>query len=207
LTANNTPHRIIAGVNYSIEYFKYFKSTISFFFNSYKGDAYSYMYSGDSNQDGTSTHELMYIPVDASEFIWTTPADAAAYFAFAAQDPYLSKHAGQFAYRNAAYNPWNKRLDMKFMQDFKIKAGKTTNTLQLSVDVFNLMNLFDSSWGLNQSYITNSPLIYSSKDAATGKMKVSMRKINGQYVTSSFQDPSTVAATWGIQIGVRYLFN
>jgi hypothetical protein len=207
LTANNTPHRVIATVNYSIEYFKYFKSTVSLFFNGYKGDAYSFMYSGDSNQDGTSTHELMYIPRDANDFIFATAADAAAYFAFAAQDPYLSKHTGQFAYRNAAYNPWNKRLDFRFLQDFKINAGKTKNTLELSIDIINLMNMFDSSWGLNQSYVTNSPLIYGGKDAATGKMKVSMRKINGQYVTSSFQDPSTVAGTWGIQLGVRYIFN
>jgi hypothetical protein len=207
LTAGNTPHRIIAQANYSIDYYKYFASTISFFFSGYKGDAYSYLYSGDANNDGTSTQELMWIPSNANDFIWATPADATAYFAFAAQDPYLSKHAGQFAYRNAAYNPWNKRIDMRFMQDFKIKAGNTTNTLQFSVDVINLLNLFDCSWGLNQSYVTNSPLVYSARDVATGKIKVSMRKIGGQYVAHSFQNPSTVAGTWGVQLGIRYLFN
>ena len=207
LTAGNTPHRVIAQANYSIDYYKYFASTISFFFSGYKGDAYSYLYSGDANNDGTSTQELMWIPSNANDFIWATPADATAYFAFAAQDPYLSKHAGQFAYRNAAYNPWNKRIDMRFMQDFKIKAGNTTNTLQFSVDVINLLNLFDCSWGLNQSYVTNSPLVYSARDVATGKIKVSMRKIGGQYVAHSFQNPSTVAGTWGVQLGIRYLFN
>ena len=207
LTPGNTPHRIIAEANYSIDYYKYFASTISFFFNAYKGDSYSYIYSGDGNGDGTTTNDLMYIPKDASEFIWATPDDATAYFAYAAQDPYLSKHAGEYAYRYATYNPWNKRLDMRIMQDFKIEAGKTTNTLQLSVDVINLLNLFDPSWGLNQSYITNSPLVISGRDAATGKLKASMRKIGGQYVTKSFQNPSTVSGTWGIQLGVRYLFN
>ena len=206
-TSNNTPHRVVGTVNYSIEYFKIFKSTLSFFFNAYKGDAYSYIYSGDANQDGTSGNELMYIPKDASEFIWSTGLDAAAYFAFAAQDPYLSKHAGQYAYRFGAYNPWNKRLDMRFMQDFKIKAGKTTNTLQLSVDVINFMNLLDSSWGLNKSTVTNSPIVYGGKDATTGKLKASMRKIAGQYVSKSFQDPSSVSGTYVIQIGVKYLFN
>jgi hypothetical protein len=171
LTAGNTPHRIIGSVNYSISYYKIFSSTLAFFFTGYKGDAYSYIYSGDENNDGTSTHELMYIPKSANDFVWSTPQDAAAYFAYAAQDPYLSKHAGEFAYRNAAYNPWNKRLDARFMQDFKIKAGKTTNTLEFSVDVINFMNLLDSSWGLNQTYITNSPIIFGGKDAATGKLK------------------------------------
>jgi hypothetical protein len=207
LTFNNTPHRVVGTVNYSIEYLKIFASTISFFFNGYKGDAYSYIYSGDANSDGTTSNDLMYIPKDASEFIWSSGADAAAYFAFQAQDPYLSKHQGEYAYRNAAYNPWNKRLDMRFMQDFKVKAGKSMNTLELSIDIINFMNLLNSSWGLNQSYVTNSPIIFGGKDLATGKLKASMRKIGGQYVMKSFQDPSTVAGTYGIQLGVRYLFN
>jgi hypothetical protein len=96
---------------------------------------------------------------------------------------------------------------MRFMQDFKVKAGKTTNTLELSIDVINFMNLLDSSWGLNKSYITNSPLLYQGKDVATGKVVVMMRKIAGQYVKTSFQDPTSVAGTYGIQVGVRYLFN
>jgi hypothetical protein len=206
LTYNNTPHRVVGTVNYKIDYFKFFGSTISFFFNAYKGDAYSYTYSGDANGDGTS-NDLMYIPKNASDFVWATGADAAAYFAYQAQDPYLSKHQGEYAYRNAAYNPWNKRLDMRFMQDFKIKAGKTMNTLELSIDVINFMNLLNSSWGLNKSVVTTSPVIFGGKDAATGKPKASMRKIGGQYVTNSFQDPSSVSGTYGIQLGVRYLFN
>jgi hypothetical protein len=207
LTANNTPHRVVGAINYSIEYFKFFSSTLSFFFTGYKGDAFSYIYSGDANSDGTSSHELMYIPKNANEFIWSTPQDAAAYFAFAAQDPYLSVHQGEYAYRNAAYNPWNKRLDMRFLQDFKVKAGKSTNTLELSIDVINFMNLLNPHWGINQSLVTNSPIVFGGKDATTGKLKASMRKVAGQYVTNSYQDPSTVAATYGIQIGVRYIFN
>jgi hypothetical protein len=205
LTYNNTPHRVIGTVNYSIDYLKFFGSTISFFFNAYKGDAYSYTYSGDANGDGTS-NDLMYIPKNASEFVWSSGADAAAYFAFQAQDPYLSKHQGEYANRNSAYNPWNKRLDMRFMQDFKIKAGKSMNTLELSIDIINFMNLLNSSWGLNKSYVTSSPIIFGGQDAS-GKPKASMRKIGGQYVMNSFQDPSSVAGTYGIQLGVRYLFN
>ncbi len=207
LSYNNTPHRFLGTVSYSIDYAKYFTSSISFIYNGYIGDAYSYIYSGDANRDGTSSHELMYIPRNASEFLWNSPEDATAYFAFAAQDPYLKKHAGEFALRNGAYNPWNSRLDMRFMQDIKLKVGEQTNKLQFSVDVINLMNLLNSAWGLNQSYVTNSPLLITGRDATTGIMQVSMRKIGGEYVTRSFQDPSTVAGTWGIQLGLRYLFN
>ena len=219
-TLNNTPLRIVGQANYTIDYLKICSSTITFFFTGYHGDAYSYIYSGDVNADGTTSNDLMYIPKDASEFIWGTvktvagvqtitlsPADADAYFKFAAQDPYLSKHAGEYAYRNGAYNPWYKRLDMRFMQDFKVKAGKSTNTLELSVDIINFANLLNHSLGLNRSYVTNSPIIYNGKDNITGKPIVSMRKIGADYVGYSFQDPTSVAGTYSIQIGLRYIFN
>ncbi len=206
LTYNNTPHRFIGSLNYSIEYLKIFGTSVSFFYNGFKGNATSYYYNGDANNDGT-TNDLMYIPRVASELIWLTQADADAYFAFAAQDPYLSKHAGEYMLRNAAYAPWNQRLDMRLLQDFKIKVGESVNKLQLSVDIINAMNLFNSSWGLNQSYVTTSPLKVEGRDATTGMLKVSMRKIGTDYVTKSFQDPSSVGATWALQIGVRYIFN
>jgi len=207
LSYNNTPHRMVASLSYTIEYAKYFASALSFFFNGYQGDAYSYIYSGDANGDGTSTHELMYIPAEQDDFIWTSQADADAYFAFAAQDPYLSKHEGEFMLRNGAYRPWQSRLDMRFMQEFKLKVKEQDNKLQFTVDVINFMNLLSSSWGLNQSVVTTSPLIRTGRDAATGRMIVSMRQIGGEYVTKSFQDPSSVAGTWGIQLGLKYLFN
>jgi hypothetical protein len=207
LTSNNTPHRIVAELNYSIDYAKYFATTISVFYTAFQGNAYSYLYYGDMNKDGTSTHELMYIPKNQNELLWSSQADADAYFAYAQQDPYLSKHAGEYAERFAAYQPWNKRIDVRLMQDFKMKFGNTGNKLQFTVDVINFANLLDSSWGLNKSVVTSSPLTVVGKDATTGMLKVSMQKIGTEYVKTSFQDPTSVSGTYGIQLGLRYIFN
>ncbi len=207
LTSNNSPHRVIAELNYSVDYAKYFATTVSVFFTGYTGSAYSYLYYGDMNKSGTSTIELMYIPKNQSELLWASQADADAYFAYAAQDPYLSKHAGEYAQRYAAYAPWQKRIDVRIMQDFKMKFKNTGNKLQLTVDIINFANLLNSSWGLNQSVVTSSPLTVVGKDAATGMLKVSMQKIGTDYAKSSFQDPTSVSGTYGIQLGVRYVFN
>jgi len=206
-TLNNTPHRVIGSLNYSVEYAKYFGTTISVFYSGYQGNAYTFVYNGDINRDGTSTHEQMFIPSKQMDLLWSTPADRDAYFAYAAQDPYLSKHPGEYAKRNGAYTPWNSRIDVRLLQDFKMKFGKTTNKLQFSVDVINFANLLDSSWGLNQNIVTNSPLSYVGRDATTGKLIVAMQKINGEYIKKSFQDPTSVAGTYGIQLGLRYIFN
>lgn len=207
LTLNNTPHRIVANLNYKINYAKIFSTTVSLFYSGYSGTAYSYIYNGDANKDGTSGHELMYIPKDRSELLWATEADADAYFAFAAQDPYLSKHAGEYMKRNAAHEPFYNRLDVRVLQDIKINVRGNANKIQLSADVINFANMLNSSWGLNKSVVTTSPLTVVGKDAASGLLKVSMRKIGTEYVKSSFQDPSSVSGTWGLQLGVRYIFN
>ncbi len=209
LTYNNTPNRIIANVNYTISYAKIFATTLSIYYGGYTGSAYSYIYNGDANKDGTSGHELMYIPKNKSDFLWSADADADAYFAFAAQDPYLSKHAGEFAQKNGAYNPWTQRIDARLLQEIKIKAGKSVNRIQITADVINAANLINSSWGLNQYLVSNanSPLTIVGKDTASGLMKVSMRKIGTDYMKTSFQDPSSVSGTWAIQLGLRYLFN
>ena len=206
LTYNNTPHRLIGSLTYSIEYGKIFGTSVSFFYTGFKGNAASYYYNGDANNDGT-TNDLMYIPRDASELVWNTPEDADAYFNYAAQDPYLGRHAGEYMLRNAAYAPWNERFDMRILQDFKIMVKESVNKIQLSVDIINVANLLSSDWGLNKSFVTTSPLNVTGRDAATGKLKVSMRKIGADYVTKTYQDPSSVAATWAVQVGVRYIFN
>ena len=206
LTVNNTPHRIIAELNYTIDYAKYFATTISVFYSAYQGGAYSYTYNGNMNGEKLST-SLMYIPKSQSELLWASQADADAYFAYAKQDPYLSKHAGEFAERYASYLPWNKRIDVRLMQDFKMKFGNTGNKLQFTVDVINFANLLNSSWGLNQGLVTSSPLKVVGKDATTGMLKVSMQKIGTDYVKTSFQDPTSVSGTYGIQLGLRYVFN
>jgi hypothetical protein len=206
LTYNNTPKRFMGSLSYSIEYGKIFGTSISFFYNGYKGNATSYYYNGDANSDGT-TNDLMYIPRDASELLWNTPEDADAYFNFAAQDPYLGRHQGEYMLRNAAYVPWSERFDMRILQDFKIMVKESVNKIQLSVDIINVANLLSSNWGLNKSFVTTSPLTVVGRDAATGMLKVSMRKIGADYVTKSYQDPSSVSATWALQVGVRYIFN
>jgi hypothetical protein len=210
LTAYNTPNRVVVSLNYALKYNK-FETDASLFYTGNSGYAYSYVFGGDANGDGTTSNDLMYIPKTQSEYIWASQADADAYFAFAKQDKYLSKHAGEFAKRNAAYEPWYSRFDLRITQDFNMQFGKNNNKLQFLADFINFGNLLNHNWGLNKSLASsaNAPLIITSKgrDAATGLLNVSMRKVGTSYMTSTFQDPSTISGLWGIQIGFRYNFN
>jgi hypothetical protein len=209
LTANNMPNRVVASLNYAIKYYK-FETSVSVFYTGNSGYAYSYVYGGDANNDGVSANDLMYIPKYQSQYLWASQADADAYFAYAKQDPYLSKHAGQFAQRNAAYEPWYSRWDLRIAQNFNMKFGKDNNNkLEFLADFINFGNLLNHNWGLNKSLASsaNQPFQTVTRDAATGMLKVSMRKVSGSYMTSTFQDPTSISGLYGIQIGLRYSFN
>ncbi|GHS97626.1 cell envelope biogenesis protein OmpA [Bacteroidia bacterium] len=210
LSMNNTPHRIIISANYQKEYAKMFKSTVSLFYSGYSGSSLSYLYATDANNDGT-VNDLMYIPKSKDDFIWKNgDADANAYFAFAAEDPYLSKHAGEYAKRYAAYEPFYNRIDFRFLQDFYLNVAGRKHTLQLSVDILNIPNMINSNWGINKIYIGSNlqatPLRFEGRDATTNKPIVSMTKLNNEYMTTEFQDPTSVSSIWSLQLGLRYIF-
>lgn len=214
LTMNNTPHRIIATVNYQVEYAKHFKSTISLFYSGYSGGAISYLYQNDANGDGT-VNDLMYIPKNKSDVIWKNgDEDAERFFKLAANTSYLSDHAGEHAKRYAAHQPFYHRIDLRFLQDFHMDLGGKRHTLQLSVDILNLPNLLSSNWGINKGYIGSNlqvtPLRFDGIDADTGRAIVSMHNFgkadNPSYMESPFQLPTSVSSLWNLQIGIRYIF-
>ena len=55
------------------------------------------------------------------------------------------------------------------------------NKIELSIDIINAMNLLNSNWDVNQSFVTTSPLTVVGRDAATSMLKVSMRKIGTDF--------------------------
>jgi outer membrane receptor for ferrienterochelin and colicin len=216
LTMNSTPHRFTAAINYYINYAKYFGTGISLFYNGYTGDSYSYTYAYASNvgspvNDGGVGTYLAYFPKGENDVIWKDPKDWEAYKWFVLSDDYVKNHLGEYMQRYDAHLPWNSRWDLRFTQDFKLKAGNTTNTLQFTADIINFANLLNSNWGINKLLNGSNkafPILrYEGRDNATGKAIVSMNKTGGEYYTSAWIDPSSTSATWALQLGLRYIFN
>jgi hypothetical protein len=101
--------------------------------------------------------------------------------------------------------PWYNRLDMRFLQDFFITAGQTKHNLQFSVDIINLPNLIDKNAGAKDLFTINNPLTYKSINA--NKQPVyNLAEFNGKLVTTPFQKNISNVSTWGMQLGLRYIF-
>ncbi len=218
------PNRFIASVAYKKEYWKYTSTSVGLIFEEANNGAISYVTSGDPNGDG-ATNDLMFIPKNQGDIELVkdyaadprTPAQIWAQLNnFISQDSYLNSHRGQFAQRNGVILPYFKRADLNITQDFYVKAGKTKNTIRVSVDIINVGNLLNRDWGVYQNSFNGfssgntNVLKYQGIDAVTGHATYSfpyLDKNNLIPVTKSFVYDTSIFSRYQAQIGVRYIFN
>ena len=134
----------------------------SLLYNGRSGSPFSFVYQGDPTNDGSSRNDLIYVPADASEITLIEFEDALGNIVTAedqwrALDSYISGNAyldsrrGDVAERNGARTPWNHSLDGSLNFGFNYVKNKKAN---LRFDVFNILNLVNSSWG-NQFFVPN----------------------------------------------------
>ena len=172
------------------------------------GRNYSYMYDGDLNGDSYA-YDLMYIPKDESEIKFASQKDADRYWAFANKDKYLSKHKGSYAEAYSVYSPWLHRVDFRYSHDFKFKAGKHTNILQLNLDLKNVANLFKSSWGvmkvMNPGLKDGRILELDHLDGEGVPVFKTNKNVDGN--TQTWTSLHTPGQCWSLQVGIKFMFN
>lgn len=211
-----TPNRLIASAAYKFSYAKHFATTVSLYYTGYAPGNYSYMYNGDMNRDGIN-NDLIYIPKSKDElkFIdkngFTADEQATAFWNFVNQDPYLKKHKGEYAEAYSARYPWLNQFDFKLVQDFNLKVGKTMNTLQFTLDIFNIGNLLNDTWGISKIPVNSGRILkyegVTSDNVPTYSMYYSAASGKNTLPTETFSYQKNSSNCWQIQVGVRYIFN
>ena len=207
-----TPDRVVASVTHSDKSGNHF----SFIYEAWRGGYnYSYMLTNDMNGD-TYQYDAIYIPTDEQvknkEFRFVSEDDANRFLAFAHNDKYLSKNQGKYAEAYSVYSPWVHRVDFSYKHDFKVNIGKTTNVLQLCLDVKNLLNMFNSSWGVSKHI---NPDVFTTGEARILKYEgmdkdgyatfSTVKGIDGN--TQTFVHNHALGQCWYASIGIKYLFN
>ncbi|WP_316821196.1 carboxypeptidase regulatory-like domain-containing protein [Pedobacter gandavensis] len=217
-------HRVIGSLSYGVNYGKNktFGTTFSMFYVGKSGSPFTYLYFGDLNGDGANQNDLMYVPRNASEIklvpyyarnsanqVIVTPGTAtpaeqwAALDNYISNDPYLSKHRGEYTERNGARMPWEHQFDVRVMQDLGGMIHGTKNRLQLSVDIINVGNLLNKDWG-RKYFVSNSAntlINYNTTQASDRGFNFKAPSTGSPYSVSGFD------SRWQAQIGLRYIFN
>jgi hypothetical protein len=204
------PDKAIASLSYRLPYLNnHMATTFGLFYSGYNYNSYSYTYKNDMNGDGYAT-DLIYIPKEKGDIKFASTADEDAFFAFMAQDDYLSSHKGEYAEAYSTVAPWVNRFDLRLLQDFSIKAGKSTNTLQFSLDFLNFGNLLNSTWGVGKNMAASNYgqiLKYTGKDAGNVPTFSMEKDSKGNYLSQTFSTNYNYSQCWFLQLGVRYIFN
>ncbi|MBO4633904.1 MAG: TonB-dependent receptor [Bacteroidales bacterium] len=205
-----TPDRIIASLTHHDKSGNHYTLIYESWRGGYK---YSYMMANDMNGDGYN-YDAIYIPTDAQvekgEFRFVSPDDARRFMDYVHNEPYLSSHQGEYAEPYSLYSPWVHRFDISYKHDFKLKIGCTTNTLQLSVDIKNVLNLFNNSWGVSKYLnpaLGSDPRIlkYEGVDADGYPTFSTPAAVSGSLQT--FTPNHSLGQCWYASIGVKYMFN
>jgi hypothetical protein len=158
-------HRIVATWSSNLRWNAANTTSLSFFYSAQSGSPYSIIYQSAPFGNGSNA-SLPYIPKDQSDINLADKKDAGGNVVYSAaqqwtdlnnligNDPYLSSRRGKYAERNGLRTPWNQELDMKLMHEFKLSRKDKAKSLQVSFDVFNVLNLLSNNLG-HVYFVTN----------------------------------------------------
>ena len=177
------------------------------------GYNYSYMMANDMNGDGYN-YDALYIPTDEQvakgDFRFVSEGDKTRFMDYVHANNYLKNHQGEYAEAYSLYNPWVHRIDLSYKHDFSFNVCGAKHTLQLLLDVKNVMNLFNSSWGVSKYLnpeIGSDPRIlkYEGIDAYGYPTFSTPKSIDGN--TKTFVPNKAIGQCWNASIGIKYIFN
>ena len=196
------------------------------YLGSYSYSRYSYIFNSNVTGDSNGPANLIYVPASRQELnnwnfaeeiwnntkkvyepylidghVYTADEQRDDFWTFIEQDDYLQDRKGQYAERGGAKMPWHHQLDFKYLRSMSVKWGKTKHTLQLGLDIENLLNFLCKDWGLYKQITGNSLLTYDKLGRYT------YNKVNGARHLSTSQNYENLASTYRIQFTIRYLFN
>jgi len=206
----NTPDRLVASLTTHDKSGNHY----SLIYEGWCGGAnYSYMTVNDINGDGYN-YDAIYVPTDeevkTNQFRFVSEGDKTRFMDFVHGNSYLKNQQGKYAEAYSVYSPWVHRIDFSYKHDFVVNAGKDKHNLQLSLDIKNLMNLFNSSWGvakyLNPEIGTEARILkYEGVDADGVATFSTPSSIHGD--TQTFTPSYTLGQCWYASIGIKYIFN
>ncbi|MBQ7622885.1 MAG: TonB-dependent receptor, partial [Bacteroidales bacterium] len=206
---NVTPDRFVASVTHNDHSGNHF----SLIYETWRGGYnYSYMVANDMNGDGYQ-YDALYIPTDEQvenrEFRFVSDGDRDRFMDFVHNDPYLSANQGKYAEAYSVYSPWVHRVDFAYKHDFKVRIGKSVNTLQLNFDIKNLLNLFNNSWGVSQvmnaGLNSGRILKYEGADSEGYATFSTPAAVTGSVQT--WVPNKVIGQCWYASVGIKYMFN
>ncbi|WP_319482852.1 TonB-dependent receptor domain-containing protein [uncultured Draconibacterium sp.] len=205
-----TPDRLVASITAHDKSGNHY----SIIYEGWRGGANeSFMTVNDMNGDGYN-YDAIYVPTDDevanNEFRFVSQDDQTRFMDYVHANDYLKDQQGEYAEAYSVYSPWVHRVDLSYKHDFSVKTGNNEHKLQLSFDVKNVMNFFNSEWGvakyLNADIGSDARILkYEGVDADGVATFSTPASIHGN--TKTFTPGISLGQCWYASIGIKYIFN
>jgi len=176
------------------------------------GTPYAWVLSNDGNGDGLTQNDLFYVPRDQGDITLTGTAQAADWDRlnnFIVAQKCLREQRGRIMERGSCRNPWQRFLDVRLTKVVPTLSGQS---LQLTADVFNFLNLVNKEWGINRetSGFEGASLLTMSTTAYDTRGTTTQADDRGVYTVPSVMPALRRAVVgssrWRIQLGGKYIF-
>ena len=181
-----------------------YRSQFSLIYQGFSGTPYGWMAGSDVNADGISGNDMTFVPkADGSDITLQDPTQLAALNTFIDGQSCLAASRGKILRRNSCRNPWSNLMNARLATTVPLPSGQN---LQLSWDIFNVLNMFDTSWGAFKQ-------VSAFEEGPSFLRAVAYDAANNRPIYS-FAPPTTVEKTvlgpnssrWRMQFGARYSF-
>lgn len=196
-SAFDTPHKITVSGTANLPGDVIF----SLVYLGFSGSPFSYVVQGDANAEGISGNDMIYVPRDSVDITlaagqsWTTLDN------YIKGESCLEGNRGRLLPRNSCRNPWQNYLNARIIKPVRTTHGQS---LELSLDVFNILNLINSHWGrISQTAaFEEQPML-----TQTGFDTVNQRPVYRlQLPIRDAVLSNSLSSRWRLQMGLRYIF-
>jgi hypothetical protein len=204
----DVPHKVTISGTVNLPY----RSSLSLIYVGRSGDPYVWIVNGDVNADGISGNDVPFIPADASQISLADPTQFGALSDFIDSQSCLREARGGLLERNACRNPWQNYLNARLGVVLPTLRGQG---LELSLDLFNVLNFVDRDWGLYKqvSEFEEGPRFLNAVgfDAGNNRPIYSFAAPAVIEQTVFGENPSGAQggvnrSRWTMQLGAKYTF-
>ncbi len=207
-----SPHRVLFNAGWTWTTGKHTTETVGLYYEGlnlcYIGD-YSYSrfsytefvqsgsYQNSLNGD-QGAHSLMYIPTESelSNMPFISEENKSDFNNYINSDKYLSIHRGGYAERGGAIAPWRHTINCKYERTYKFEAGPS---ISFGVDVRNIANLLNRSWGNVQRLSTSSILRVNGNGSESNPYTY-------QFMNPTWAPYASMYSTWSAALNLRFNF-
>lgn len=219
ISLNDVPHRIVIAAARRAPW-KRWSTELSFYYVGESGSPFTYVAHGagrrgDLNADGSGNNDPIYVPLsafDTAEIRFSgrsdlpgadnsTAAQAArvatqqrAFEDFVQRSRCLQRQRGRIAARNSCREPWTHTTVATLRQ----AAPLFGRSLELQIDVYNLLNLLNGDWGLQRSAVQRVLEHVDQSDASQPVFRFAQD--TEPWITMPTQ------SAFQLQLGLRYGF-